>query len=103
MAGKPGIAGLTCGLILGVLNQPATVRAAETFSQERASAHLSCLAGEIGPRPLGSPAEKAALEYFAAQLSAFGAEVEWQPVSGRPAARGRDALNTITASRRSGG
>ena len=96
MAGKPGIAGLTCGLILGVLNQPSAIRAAETFSQERASAHLRRLAGDIGPRPLGSPAEKAALEYFAAQLGALGAQVEWQPVSGRPAPRGRDALNTAS-------
>ncbi|MDH7513764.1 MAG: M28 family metallopeptidase [Clostridiales bacterium] len=56
------------------------VLAQEGFSREKALEHLKVLAGTIGPRPLGSPQEKAALAYFAEKLAGFGCQVEWQPV-----------------------
>lgn len=55
---------------------------AEDFSQENAYNHLKYIAGTIGPRPLGSPQEKAALKYFADKLAEYGARVEWQTVTG---------------------
>jgi len=56
------------------------VLAQEGFSREKALEHLKVLAGTVGPRPLGSPQEKAALTYFAEKLAEFGCQVEWQPV-----------------------
>ncbi|MEP0822669.1 MAG: Zn-dependent exopeptidase M28 [Ignavibacterium sp.] len=42
------------------------------FSQDSAYAHLKILAGEIGPRPMGSPSERAAMEYAVEKFRAFG-------------------------------
>ena len=77
------------------LTMPAAM-SAEEFSQERAYEHLRHIAGTIGPRPLGSPGEKAALEYFAAKIAEFGGKVEWQSVSGKGAPQGKDSLNTTS-------
>ncbi|NOR14438.1 MAG: M28 family peptidase, partial [Candidatus Aminicenantes bacterium] len=49
---------------------------AEEFSQERALEHVRHLAETIGPRPMGSPQEREALEYFAAKLKEYGCEVD---------------------------
>jgi hypothetical protein len=54
---------------------------ADDFSKERALDHVKYLAGAIGPRPMGSPAEKAALTYAAQKLAEYGCQVEWQPVT----------------------
>jgi len=54
---------------------------ADDFSKERALDHVKYLAGTIGPRPMGSPAEKAALIYAAQKLAEYGCQVEWQPVT----------------------
>jgi hypothetical protein len=67
---------------------------AQEYSQEKAYQHLRCLAETIGPRPLGSPQEKAALAYFAGKIAEFGGNVEWQSVVGTGEPRGRSALNT---------
>ncbi|MEW5901000.1 MAG: M28 family metallopeptidase, partial [Acidobacteriota bacterium] len=75
---------------------PSFVLSAEDFSQERALEHLKVLAGSIGPRPLGSPQEKAALTYFAEKIAEFGCQVEWQPVSGGKAILGGGTLNTAS-------
>ncbi len=74
---------------------PAALRA-QDFSQERAYEHLRYIAGTIGPRPLGSPQERAALEYFARKIGELGGKVEWQPVSGSGAPEGTDRLNTAS-------
>jgi hypothetical protein len=66
----------------------------ETFSQDRAFDHLRYIAGTIGPRPLGSPQEKAALTYFAAKLAEYGCQVEWQPVTQAKEMMGSESLNT---------
>lgn len=66
----------------------------QDFSQEKAYEHLKYLAGTIGPRPLGSPQERAALTYFAGKIAELGADVEWQAVSGNGQPKGKSGLNT---------
>ena len=70
------------------------ILATEGFSREKALEHLKVLAGTIGPRPLGSPQEKAALTYFAEKLAEFGCQVEWQPVTEGEGMLWLSALNT---------
>jgi len=67
---------------------------AQDFSQERAYEYLQQIAGKIGPRPLGSPQEKEALEYFAGKVAEFGGKVEWQEVTNNGARQGTSPLNT---------
>lgn len=45
-------------------------------SGEAAFAHVQHLAGTIGPRPTGTPSERQAADYLAAQLRRFGYEVD---------------------------
>ena len=78
------------GLLAGV--RPGL--AMEEFSREKALEHLKVLAETIGPRPLGTAQEKAALTYFAEELAEIGCQVEWQPVAGGKGALGSSALNT---------
>ncbi len=42
------------------------------FSQDSAWAYLNVLAGEIGPRPMGSPGERAAMEFAVGKFRSFG-------------------------------
>lgn len=44
------------------------------FSGEKAYDHLRILAGEIGPRPMGSPAEQRALQYAVSRFREFGCD-----------------------------
>jgi len=68
--------------------------AAEEFSKDKAYEHLKNIAGTIGPRPLGSLQEKAALTYFAEKLAEYGCQVEWQPVTEARGMMGASSLNT---------
>lgn len=68
--------------------------AADEFSKDKAYDHLKNIAGTIGPRPLGSLQEKAALTYFAEKLAEYGCQIEWQPVTGDKGGIGRSSLNT---------
>lgn len=85
-------------LLLLVLVSPSipcqSDRGEEAFSQERALDHLRYLAETVGPRPLGSPQEMAALTYFAERLAEYGCQVEWQRVTHAGAEKGESALNT---------
>lgn len=54
---------------------------ASDFSKERALEHVRYFAETIGPRPMGSPQEIAALRYTAQKLAEYGCQVEWQPVT----------------------
>jgi len=54
---------------------------AENFSKEKALEHVRYFAETVGPRPMGSPQEKAALTYAAQKLAEYGCRVEWQPVT----------------------
>ncbi len=49
-------------------------------SPDKAYEYLQVLAGQIGERPAGSPAESRAVEYIAGQFKAWGLEVTIQPV-----------------------
>jgi hypothetical protein len=73
-----------------------SARGEEIFSQERALEHLRYIAETVGPRPLGSPQEKAALTYFAERLAEYGCQVEWQPVTDGGGKIGDSALNTAS-------
>ena len=90
------IAGLLLLLLVigGALAEVSPVLAANEFSREKALEHLKVLAETIGPRPLGTPQEKAALTYFAEKLAEFGCQVEWQPVTEGKGMLGSTALNT---------
>ena len=81
-------------LLGGVLAGVQAGLAADGFSREKALEHLRVLAEKIGPRPLGTARELAALTYFAQKLAEAGCEVEWQPVTGGEGIRGSSALNT---------
>jgi hypothetical protein len=85
---------ILCVFACGRLAIAGPALAEEGFSREKALEHLKVLAGTIGPRPLGTPQEKAALEYFADRLASFGWQVEWQPVAGDTGVRGGRGLNT---------
>lgn len=54
---------------------------------ERAFRHVYELAAHIGPRPAGSPAERAAFDYAAGQLRAWGYQPQAQPITFAPAPR----------------
>jgi hypothetical protein len=57
---------------------PACSRPAPFFSIDNARAHVSRLAGDIGPRPAGSDANRRAREYLVDQLRFFGFTVRVQ-------------------------
>ena len=44
------------------------------FSTENAMALLTTLAGDIGPRPMGSPAEQRALEFAVSKFKEYGCQ-----------------------------
>jgi hypothetical protein len=61
------------------------------FSVQNARAHVGMLAGTIGSRPVGTPANARARAYIVDQLRLFGFEVRVQEVDGRRASIGRTA------------
>jgi hypothetical protein len=93
---KTKIAGLLILLLVtgSIMAGISPALATEEFSRERALEHLRILAETIGPRPLGTPQEKAALTYFAERLAEYGCQVEWQPVKESAGVLGSSALNT---------
>ena len=95
MNSNPAIRHLAVVLLAGALVCSPGLRAQE-FSQEKAYEHLTYLAQTIGPRPLGSPQEKAALDYVAAKFAEIGGNVERQPVTGTGEAPGENPLNTLS-------
>lgn len=70
---------------------------AEDFSKEKAFEHIKHIAGTIGPRPMGSPQEKAALAYTAEKLAEFGCQVEWQYIPHFVRTRKPGSMNTSSA------
>ncbi|MHB1414406.1 MAG: M20/M25/M40 family metallo-hydrolase [Chloroflexota bacterium] len=58
---------------------PTAVTSGTEISGQAAYRHVQALAAEIGSRPVGSEASKAAADYIAGQLSSYGYEVERQP------------------------
>ena len=58
------------------------------FSEPNARAHIGMLAGTIGSRPIGTPANAKARDYIMDQLRLFGYEVRVQEADARRAALG---------------
>ena len=61
------------------------------FSEQNARAHVGMLAGTIGSRPVGTPANARARAYIIDQLRLFGFEVRVQDADARRASIGRTA------------
>src|SRR5919109_3137284 len=61
------------------------------FSEPNARAHIGMLAGTIGSRPVGTPANARAREYIVDQLRQFGFEVRVQEADARRSSLGRTA------------
>jgi hypothetical protein len=66
-------------------------RAPGLFSEQNARAHIGMLAGTIGSRPIGTPANAKARAYIVDQLRLFGYEVRVQEVDARRAPLGLTA------------
>jgi hypothetical protein len=64
-------------LMLFLTFVPRTIIAGESFSGSRAYAVLQRLAGEIGPRPMGSPAEQQALAFAESTFAASGCDTAY--------------------------
>jgi hypothetical protein len=68
------------------------------FSEQNAKAHVSMLAGTIGPRPVGTEANARARAYIVDQLTLYGYTVRVQEIDARRPDRGRTAhVNNIIA------
>jgi hypothetical protein len=65
------------GLLFSSLAPPATAGPDSLFSTARAYAVLHVLAGEIGPRPMGSPAEQRALAFAVERFRAYGCDTAY--------------------------
>jgi hypothetical protein len=61
------------------------------FNEQNARAHIGMLAGTIGSRPVGTPANARARAYIIDQLRIFGFDVRVQETDARRAALGRTA------------
>ncbi len=64
---------LGCVLLFGV-SQGLAQGSVSQVSVDSAMANLRVIAGDIGPRPMGSPAEHRAMEYALERLRAFGCD-----------------------------
>ena len=82
------------GLLLASLAVAASAgcsRPPGLFSEPNARAHIGMLAGTIGSRPIGTPANARARDYIIDQLRLFGFDVRVQEADARRAALGRTA------------
>jgi hypothetical protein len=78
-------------LILILLFAAACSRPAVVFNDTNASAHVTMLAGTIGSRPVGTPANARAREYIVDQLRQIGFDVRVQDTDARRHELGRTA------------
>ena len=76
---------------LSLLLQAACSREPALFNDTNAVAHVSMLAGTIGSRPVGSPANAKAREYIVDQLRQIGFDVRVQETDARRPELGRTA------------
>ena len=77
--------------ILLLLASTACARTPTLFSEANARAHIGMLAGTIGSRPVGTPANARARAYIVDQLRLFGFEVRVQEADARRASTGLTA------------
>lgn len=80
-----------CFLLLLTPAAAGCSRPAGVFSQQNAGVHVAMLAGTIGSRPVGTPANERARAYIVDQLKLFGYEVRVQETDARRAALGLTA------------
>ena len=83
-----------CGIALTSLFALAVAgcsRHPSVFSEQNARAHVSMLAGTIGSRPVGTPANDRARAYITDQLRLFGFDVRVQEADARRPELGRTA------------
>jgi hypothetical protein len=78
-------------LIVAATLTAACARDAGVFVTENARAHVGMLAGTIGSRPIGTPANAKAREYVVDQLKQFGFEVRVQEIDARRHELGKTA------------
>jgi hypothetical protein len=78
-------------ILLLLLASTACARPATLFSEPNARAHIGMLAGTIGSRPIGTPANDRARAYIIDQLRLFGFEVRVQEADARRASTGLTA------------
>ena len=78
-------------LILALLFAAGCSRPAVVFNNTNASAHVTMLAGTIGSRPVGTPANARAREYIVDQLRQIGFDVRVQETDARRHELGRTA------------
>lgn len=73
------VSGMLPGMlaVLALLSLPSDAAAQERFSGSNAFAVLRVLAEDIGPRPMGSPAEQRALAYASDRFSAYGCDTSY--------------------------
>lgn len=83
-------------LLLGIFPLAAQIPSAQTpFSQDSAWAYLHVLAGDIGPRPMGSPNEHAAMKFALRKFREFGLQETFiLPMRHTEAVNGGGILNT---------
>jgi hypothetical protein len=77
---------LVCGSLSAACSRPPGL-----FSEQNARAHVGMLAGTIGSRAVGTPANQRAREYIVDQLKLFGFEVRVQEADARRSELGRTA------------
>lgn len=82
---------LLSAAVLGTLASVSCSRPAGLFSGQNARAHVSMLAGTIGSRAVGTPANQRAREYIIDQLKLFGFEVRVQETDARRPELGQTA------------
>lgn len=82
---------LTPAVCLLVFSLACGSRSPDLFSAQNARAHIAMLAGTIGSRPVGTPANQRAREYILDQLRLFGYQVRVQEDDARRAQLGRTA------------
>src|SRR6185503_6223189 len=82
---------LLSAVALGTLATVSCSRPAGLFSGQNARAHVSMLAGTIGSRAVGTPANERARQYIVEQLQLYGFEVRVQEADARRPELGRTA------------
>jgi len=78
-------------LILAAISTAACSRPPGLFSEPNARSHVNMLAGTIGSRPIGTPANLKARNYIVDQLRLFGYDVRVQDADARRAPIGLTA------------
>ncbi|MBM4159736.1 MAG: Zn-dependent exopeptidase M28 [Ignavibacteria bacterium] len=63
---------ILAGLVAGILFFQSSAQTQTPFSLDSAAAYLRVIAVDIGPRPMGSPAERLAMQYAVQKFHEFG-------------------------------